>query len=129
MKCFPAGFPLKLDLLEYHVFWVFFDEAFSCESFVLVQKTGVLLQRLNLSRVFDRIVPKIESLTHVDIAPKPLRKVRITYSALFLRVFVYHKFVKIVVVEVFFVTKVLENIFNSYEAIIVSVQQQECFSH
>ena len=72
---------------------------------------------------------EVETLRHVDGRPQPLWEVRVTDFALLLAVFVNHNLLEVVVVQVWLVSKVLENVFNCNVTVIILVQRQECFSN
>lgn len=76
--------------------------------------------------VFNGVVPKVEPFAHMNSATKPSGEVGVVYLADFLTVFIDHQFLQIVVVNILFVRKVLQHVFNSDESVVVAIKNQEC---
>ncbi len=76
--------------------------------------------------VFNGVVSKVEAFAHMNGAAKPSGKVGVVYLADFLAVFIDHQFLQVVVVNVLFVRKVLQHVFNGDESVVVAIKNQEC---
>jgi len=75
-----------------------------------------------IAGVFDGVVAEVKAFGHMDAAPEPLREVGVVEPAETLRVLVHHQLFEVVEIQIFFVSKVLEHVFNRYEPVSVRVQ-------
>ena len=128
-ESFSKSLPLNLHFLKDLLFNVSLEQTLLCSSFVFSLFFFHSFQVQLIMWILNGVMPKEEAFGHVDGRSQPFWKVTIVDFTSPKRIFIFHQFDQVVVVEFTFVSEVLQYIFNCNVTIVILIQHQKRFSN